>query len=214
MASHRAGRWAFDERYAEMLLDEGYKIDCSVTPLVNWARTLGDPTGRGGSDYTEFPHEPYWVDLQDISRPGTSDLLEVPVTIVSFRPALINRLVHVADRLPNRLSSVRGLTHRVANRLSPPTAWLRPTGHNGRRLCDVVDRVVDERRQYAEFMLHSSELMPGGSPTFPDQASIETLYADLELVFQGIRGRFRGATLSEFHNQVAKASNVVPQETG
>jgi hypothetical protein len=88
MVSHRAGRWAFDERYAEMLVEEGYRVDCSVTPLVSWKTTLGDPSGRGGSDYSEFPHESYWVDLDDISRRGTSDLLEVPVTIVSFRSSL------------------------------------------------------------------------------------------------------------------------------
>ena len=33
------------------------------------------------------------------------------------------------------------------------------------------------------FMLHSSELMPGGSPTFRDAAAIEDLYVELEAVF-------------------------------
>jgi hypothetical protein len=206
MVSHRAGRWAFDERYAEMLLEEGYKVDCSVTPLVNWSTTLGVPTGSGGNDYTLFPQEPYWLDLRDISRPGTSDLLEVPVTIVSFRSHLITRLVRVADRRARSLNRTRSLTTRVANRVSPPTEWLRPTGHNGRRLRDVVDRVLGQRRNYAEFMLHSSELMPGGSPTFPDRVSIEALYADLELLFQSIEKRFRGATLSEFRDEVANST--------
>lgn len=203
MISHRAGRWAFDERYAEMLLDEGYRVDCSVTPLQSWKTTLGDPTGRGGSDYTHFPHEPYWIDLDDISRPGTSDLLEVPVTIASFRSDPINRLLRTADQLPRPLSRVGTLIHRVADRVSPPTVWLRPTRSNRRRLCKLLDRVLEERRLYAEFMLHSSELMPGGSPTFPDDASIERLYADLELLFARLRGRFRGMTLSEFHDGVA-----------
>jgi peptidoglycan/xylan/chitin deacetylase (PgdA/CDA1 family) len=202
MVSHRAGRWAFDERYAEMLLDEGYRVDCSVTPLVSWKTTLGDPSGRGGSDYTAFPHDAYWVDLDDISRPGTSDLLEVPVTIASFRSGLTTRLVHAVDRLPPRLARVGAFAHRVADRVSPPTAWLRPTGNNDRRLCDVIDWVVHERRPYAEFMLHSSELMPGGSPTFRDRSAIEALYADLKLLFERIQGQFRGATLSEFHDEV------------
>ena len=35
-----------------------------------------------------------------------------------------------------------------------------------------------------ELMLHSSELMPGGSPTFRREEQIETLYADLEKVFK------------------------------
>lgn len=30
------------------------------------------------------------------------------------------------------------------------------------------------------FMLHSSEMMPGGSPSFPDEKSIEELYECIE----------------------------------
>jgi hypothetical protein len=207
MLSHRAGRWAFDERYAEMLLEEGYRVDCSVTPLVSWKTTLGDPSQQGGSDYTTFPHEHYWIDLDDISRPGSSELLEVPVTVISFRSGLTTRLLRIADRLPQSLGRTAALAHRVADRFSPAAMWLRSTRNNGRRLCDVIDRVVAEQRQYAEFILHSSELMPGGSPTFPDDASIETLYADLELLFEHARGRFHGTSLSEFHDEVAASSN-------
>jgi hypothetical protein len=102
---------------------------------------------------------------------------------------------------------MRTLTHRVADRLSPPWVWLRPSGDNTRRLWDIVDRVVQEQRQYAEFMLHSSELMPGGSPTFRDDAAIDRLYLELELLFEAIKSRFRGATLSEFRDEVASFSN-------
>jgi hypothetical protein len=207
MVSHRAGRWTFDERYAEMLLDEGYRVDCSVTPLVNWTTMLGDPDGRGGTDYRKFPHEPYWLDLGDISRPGTSTLLEVPVTILSLRSGVVDRLVHALDRLTHRLARAHVLSHRVADRLSPSAAWLRPTGRNRRLLFRVADRVVDERRPHAEFMLHSSELMPAGSPTFPDDASIEALYADVEMLFGRIQDRFHSLTLSEFHDEVAGRSN-------
>jgi hypothetical protein len=210
MVSHRAGRWAFDERYAEMLLEEGYKVDCSVTPLVSWASTPGDPSGRGGVDYTQFPHEPYWADLRDISRQGNSSLLEVPVTIVSSRSGLANRFVEVADRLPSPLAPLGALARRFTNRLSPPAVWLRPDRQNGRRLHRLIDRVLEERRHCAEFMLHSSELMPGGSPTFPDVASIDSLYADLESLFQRIQKRFRGATLTEFHDELALRSNRRP----
>jgi hypothetical protein len=205
MLSHRAGRWSLDERYAEMLVGEGYKVDCSVTPLVSWKGTPGDPRGRGGSDYTNFPHEPYWIDLQDVSRAGPSDLLEVPVTIVSLRSAALARVAAGAERLARHLGHLQTWTHTVFNRLSPRSVWLRPNGRNGRELEAVLDRVFCERRTCAEFMLHSSELMPGGSPTFPDQASIDGLYSDLEQLFTAADGRFRGATLSEFHREAANA---------
>jgi hypothetical protein len=208
MVSHRAGRWAFDARYAEMLLDEGYRIDCSVTPLVSWRSSLGDPAGRGGSDYSGFPQEAYWVDLDDISRPGSSNLLEVPVTIDSFRSDVTARLVHGVDRLPRRLARLGSYTHRVVDRVSPPASWLRPNGRNGGPLRALTDRVVAEHRRYAQFMLHSSELMPGGSPTFPDDASIERLYDDLETLFESLHGRFQGATLTEFYEQMVSSRRL------
>jgi len=80
MTSHRAGRWAFDGRYAAMLLDEGYRVDCSVTPGVDWRGNPGDPRGNGGSDYTAFPDRPYFPGPLDISVPGAGELLEVPMT--------------------------------------------------------------------------------------------------------------------------------------
>jgi hypothetical protein len=202
MLSHRAGRWAFDERYAAMLLEEGYRVDCSVTPLVDWSTTPGGVAG--GSDYTTFPHRAYWVSLDDVSRGGDSPLLEIPVTTVSLRSQPVWQALAIADRLPERLEKTSSLIERAANRLSPPVEWLRPTGRNGRRLRRVVSRVIREGRAYAELMLHSSELMPGGSPTFRDSQSIERLYADLEGLFASVQRTFVGATLAEFHDQVVR----------
>jgi len=48
------------------------------------------------------------------------------------------------------------------------------------------------------FMIHSSELMPGGSPTFQTQESIEKLYADLEVLFSEASQHFEGITLRDF----------------
>ena len=48
------------------------------------------------------------------------------------------------------------------------------------------------------FMLHSSEMMPGGSPTFKTQESIEILYRDLERLFQHVSKNYEGITLREY----------------
>lgn len=44
--SHRAGKWAMDERYFKMLNEIGIKVDCSYCPGVDWSNAIG--ATRGG----------------------------------------------------------------------------------------------------------------------------------------------------------------------
>jgi hypothetical protein len=83
----------------------------------------------------------------------------------------------------------------------PRAAWLRPSSHNGRRLLRIVRRVIADGSAYAEFMLHSSELMPGGSPRMRSSADVERLYRHLERLFQYVQRHFVGATLTEYYRQ-------------
>jgi len=193
MTSHRAGRWSFDARYARILVAHGYRVDCSVTPHVSWKATKGDPGQGGGTDYRLFPELPYFLDSNDISRAGESSLLEVPVTILDLTPAWFRRLGLAAGSLPSR----------IVNRLRPASAWLRPRGGNLAVMRALLKRAQAERRPCVEFMLHSSEFMPGGSPTFPNEPAIEALYEDLETLFSDAGHGFTGQTLTEFHARIA-----------
>lgn len=143
MLSHRAGRWAFNETYAQLLIEFGYQVDCSVTPKVDWRFTKGDPAQSGGTNYSNFPSHAYFMDVNDISKAGDSTLLEVP-----------------------QKSLAQGHSH-------------------------------------IEFMLHSSEFMPGGSPTFRTEQDIDGLYNDLETLFNFLQDKVQGMTLAEYyHNKV------------
>ena len=49
------------------------------------------------------------------------------------------------------------------------------------------------------FMLHSSEMMPGGSPSFPDEKSIEELYECIEKLFVYAKQKgYMGCKLSDY----------------
>lgn len=53
------------------------------------------------------------------------------------------------------------------------------------------------------FMLHSSELMPGGSPNFKTVESIEKLYNNIEYIFQYIKNKgYIGMTLNEYYEEI------------
>lgn len=201
MVSHRAGRWAFDSRYANILIEFGYKVDCSVTPGISWVSTKGNPTGIGGTDYRNFPDTQYVIDLNDISRPGHSGLLELPVTIMD----------PLGPRYAAFLTSIRGV-RRLVNRKWPAKAWLRPNGSNLNSMISIVNKAAEQNRPYIEFMLHSSEFMPGGSPNFPDKASIEKLYFDLDKLFLAIaKNNYQSLTLEMYSEKYFSHQDMILQ---
>jgi hypothetical protein len=197
--SHRAGRWGFDERVARVLVEAGYDVDCSVTPGVSWKTHKGAPDGDGGPEYFGFPRDPYFLDLDDIRRAGRSEMLEVPMTIrPNYAPA-IERL-HLAFRERRIGKGIRRI-------YGAPVSWLRPNGKNLDALLSVADWAVGRGAPALEFMLHSSEFMPGGSPTFETEEQIEVLYGHLEGLFKHVASLgVGGQTLSEFRSAWVSAS--------
>ncbi|VFP87773.1 deacetylase [Candidatus Erwinia haradaeae] len=189
--SHRAGRWAFNVKYAQMLIEQGYKVDCSVTPRVNWQHTMGHPQREGGTNYQDFPDDSYFIDENNISKSGNSTLLEVPVTIQYKHTSLINQLQSTYYRLQGQ-------------KYNPTTHWFRPIRGNLKKMIDVVKTSMKNGRDYVEFMMHSSELMPGGSPTFKNKYDIEVLYNNLEQLFSWLQRYTISMTLSEYYSKNIK----------
>lgn len=105
MRSHRGGRWAFNEYCARVLIKLGYDIDCTVTPGHSWANVLGGYVT--GSDYSRSVGAwPYFIDPDDIRRPGASLLLEAPMTILPPRYDFLRRAVPhsgVGSRIQRKL---------------------------------------------------------------------------------------------------------------
>lgn len=186
MLSHRAGRWAFNEIYAQLLVEFGYQVDCSVTPKVDWRFTKGDPAQAGGTNYTDFPSHAYFMDLEDITKPGNSSLLEVPMSIQYKHSPLMNKFKQGYDKLRGK-------------RRAPSVNWLRPKGGNAQQMIEVAEKSLAQGHSHIEFMLHSSEFMPGGSPTFRTEKDIEGLYHDLETLFSFLSDKVQGMTLAEYY---------------
>ena len=190
VVSHRAGRWGLDGTYLAALIANGYKVDCSVTPHMHWRYGRLETSRERIVDYRAAPERPYRPSLDDVTRPGNSALLELPMTVVSIDPAPLRRL--------RRSLPPTSLMARVLARAFEPHVWLRPRHGNLHRMKWLLDEVHRQGRGYAQLILHSSELMPGGSPYFPRAKDVEELYRDLEALFAYARPRFRGATLEEF----------------
>lgn len=203
MLSHRAGRFGFDERYARMLAEHGYVVDCSVTPHVSWENNNDI---YGGPDFSRCQEAPYWLDLGDVRKLGSSSLLEVPVTIVNRWPR------HLKPPKPGRRTA-RQLPKRIMNRIYPALVWMYPRRADGKMLQWIVHRAASRpQTTHLEFFLHSSELMPGGSPWFQNREDIDRLYSRIESLFDLASRQCESMTLKQFHDYWVDLS--LPGEQG
>jgi hypothetical protein len=189
--SFRAGRYGFDFRCAEVLAELGYHVDCSVTPMTELRSTLGLAGGRGGPDFSKHSAQPFIIE-----GTGSPGLVEMPVTILPTYPVLrrSQALLRAYRSLP-----VRVLRRAVLSRwLSPQPVWLQASPWFKE---DDLRNVFSCQRQVASvavMIVHSSELMPGGSPFWPDEAAVQDLLGILDRFLDFVQASGAvSATLSE-----------------
>ena len=180
----RAGRFGVDERLAATLAGLGYVVDSSVTPFVSWADNDG-PAAAGGPDFRR--QGPYPFRVADTGDPG---LVEVPVTVLPTYKAL-RRSAWLRDHWD--ALALRAARRALRAWRRPQPMWFRPRPDYA--LADL-EALVDEAERlclpFAVLMFHSSELMPGGSPYRPTQASVDELLALLDALFASLRRRGHG----------------------
>lgn len=178
--SHRAGRWVMNDNYFKLLKKYNYKIDCSVTPHINWKKALGQ-LGTHGSNYANSCERAYMIN---------DSVLEVPMTIRKSHTFQIKRI-----------KNIKRFFREIELFIIGRNQWIRPDGDfaiNG--MIDVIKK-CNRNNEYIMFMIHSSELMPGGSPNFKDEKSIEKLYNVIEEIFKYTNDLgYIGVTLREFNN--------------
>jgi hypothetical protein len=160
--SFRAGRFGLGRETLRLLLELGYQVDSSVTPLLDWTGA-----GDGAPDFSAAPLWPYHPDARRPAQPGGSSLWEVPVTI---RAGLWQRLPFIGRRLGRRL----------------PHRWLRPTWDSPRRLIALARDVLDEAAWRARtvpsappavlnVMFHNVEVIAGASPYAASEAAAQRI---------------------------------------
>lgn len=180
--SHRGGRWYIDTWYLQVLKKLDYLVDCSVTPGISWKNHIGYE--RYGRDYSKYPNKAYYMDEKYPFKEKAYGILEVPPTIMDT--SLIEKVKGVIE------------SPFSCQKIVSQKKWLRPNGNNLDDMLSIVNKYKKANCDYIEFMMHSSELMPGGSPTFRDKKSIEKMYAHLEILFETIENSYKGISLSEY----------------
>lgn len=180
--SHRSGRWAMDENYFKLLCKYGYSVDCSVTPGISWREHKGR-SGIPGSDYSREKNTAHMTE---------SGVLEVPLSCDKMHMFL-----------PDSIRSFRNVLGETKRLITGRPQWLRidntisSAGAN-----KLAERLSKNNADYLMFMIHSSELMPGGNPTFKNEKDIEWLYDRLEELFGLIKELgYEGKSLKDYANE-------------
>jgi hypothetical protein len=186
--SYRSGRFGFSAAHVPALEKHGYRVESSVAPLFYEAH-------KGGPDFVDAPRTPYFLSYDDATRPGTSDVLEIPVS------AGLNR------RLPGWLERLYGraprpyTTRRVLRKLGiARMQWLRPSYSSLDDMKALARRFAADGVPQLSLLFHSSEAIVGGSPYNRTEAELaaflDTLDAFLRFAVNDLRAA--AATFAEF----------------
>ena len=193
--SYRSGRFGFAAGHVAALEREGYLVESSVAPLFY-------ETHKGGPEFVEAPIRPYFLAYDSAVQPGSSDLLEVPVS-AGLNRRVPRALAYAYARAPRPYTTKRLLRALGIVRMQ----WLRPSYSS---LDDMRALAADLARRgvpVLNLLFHSSEAIVGGSPYNRTQAELDAFCDRLErfLVYATRELKAAPATFSTFRAQFCPA---------
>jgi len=166
--SYRSGRFGFSADHVAALEACGYEVESSVAPLFSESH-------KGGPEFVEAPLTPYYLAYDSATRPGSSRVLEVPVSAALNRH-LPKTMQHAYARAPKPYTTRRILRALRLLRMR----WLRPSYSS---LDDMIALARDLARwnePVLNLLFHSSEAIVGGSPYNRTHAELEAFCDRLE----------------------------------
>ena len=186
--SYRSGRFGFSADHVAALERAGYLVESSVAPLFF-------ETHKGGPEFVEAPLRPYFLAYDSAVMPGSSNVLEVPVSAALNR-RLPKWLQHAYARVPRPYTTKRALRALGLVRMR----WLRPSYSSLEDMCALARDIAGQEVPVLNLLFHSSEAIVGGSPYNRTPAELEAFRDRLER-FLSYVGKELGAkplTFAEF----------------
>jgi peptidoglycan/xylan/chitin deacetylase (PgdA/CDA1 family) len=183
--SYRSGRFGFSAAHVAGLERLGYLVESSVAPLFYEAH-------KGGPEFVEAPLRPYFLAYDSATRPGSSNVLEVPVSAALNR-RLPRALQHAYARLPRPYASKRVLKALRILRVR----WLRPSYSSLDDMVALARDLASTGEPVINVLFHSSEAIVGGSPYNRTEGELTAFFDRLER-FLGYATRELEATPSTF----------------
>jgi len=191
--SYRSGRFGFSADHVAGLERLGYLVESSVAPLFSESH-------KGGPEFVEAPLTPYFLAYDSATTPGTSGVLEVPVSAALNRH-LPKILQYAYARAPRPYTTRRVLRALRLLRLR----WLRPSYSSLDDMMALAKDLAGAGEPVLNLLFHSSEAIVGGSPYNRTQGELDAFCERLDR-FLDFATRELGAvpaTFSEFRHQYA-----------
>jgi hypothetical protein len=186
--SYRSGRFGFSAAHTAALERFGYRVESSVAPLFYEAH-------KRGPDFVEAPLTPYFLAYDSATEPGSSTVLEVPVSAALSR-RWPKRLQYLYARAPRPYT-----TKRVLRKLGiARVRWLRPSYSSLGDMTALASQLSQSGEPVLNLLFHSSEAIVGASPYNRTSAELQAFCDRLERFFDFARNRLGAipATFAEF----------------
>ena len=198
--SYRSGRFGFSSAHVPALEALGYQVESSVAPLFYEAH-------KNGPDFVEAPLTPYFLGYDSATTPGTSAVLEVPVSAALDR-RLPKRLQYLYARAPQPYT-----TKRVLRKLGlARVRWLRPSYSSLEDMVSLARDLAEAGEPVLNLLFHSSEAIVGGSPYNRTDDELSAFCSRLERFFDCARTELQAtpATFAEFRHAYLTAPAQEP----
>ena len=189
--SYRSGRFGFSADHVAGLERLGYLVESSVAPLFYEAH-------KGGPEFVEAPLTPYFLAYDSATTPGSSGVLEVPVSAALNR-RLPKVLQYAYARAPRPYTTRRVLRALRLVRLR----WLRPSYSSLDDMIALASDLARAREPVLNLLFHSSEAIVKGSPYNQTQSELDAFFDRLDrfLAFATREIGAAPATFAEFRQQ-------------
>lgn len=182
----KAGRHGFGSNTGKVLVELGYKVDCSFVPHTSFA-------DDGGPTFHNVPEEPFWLDRE-------RRLLEVPTTAGFF-----GRMAPLGPRLAALFDSPAAASLRLPGLLGKSglltRSRLTSEGVSAKEQCRLLEAMVRAGRRTFNLVYHSPSLAPGHTPYVQSEEELAAFFVRLEKVLTYFRDELGGrfTTLSAIH---------------
>ncbi len=191
--TYRSGRFGFSAEHVAGLERLGYLVESSVAPLFYESH-------KGGPEFVEAPLTPYFLAYDSATAPGSSNVLEVPVSC-GLNRRLPKPLQFAYARAPRPYTTRRVLRGLGLLRLH----WLRPSYSSWPEMVALARSLVRADEPVLNLLFHSSEAIVGGSPYNTTQGELDAFFDRLERFLEFATRELKAvpATFAEFRRAYA-----------